>query len=345
MTNFNPNFTGVSATAAAVVRAQTPARDLRLVGRDLPGAPDAISLREAARLCREAPDGRSFAIWHVRRNTEMRRALWLRDGLRRPIKIVFTSAAIRRHSAFPRWLISRMDAVIATSQEAAKFVPHVKGVVPHGVDCEAFAPAPDRAKAWTDLGYGGARGIATIGRVRPEKGTDRFVEAMLEWLPQNPDVTALVIGRAGRADTKFDLELKAKVQAAGLIDRIRFIGEIPAPDLPKLMRALSLVAAFPRYEGYGMTPLEGMASGVPFVAMEAGNFEAFSAQGRAGLVVPQGDMNGAVSALDQALANATEMGEAARQVALDQFSVAREAAGIDAVYEQMWAETSSGIAR
>lgn len=266
--------------------------------------------------------------------------MWLRDGLKRPIRIVFTSAAIRRHSAFPRWLISKMDAVIATSEDAAEFVPHVRGIVPHGVDCESFFPAEDRAAAWAATGYGGKRGIATIGRVRPEKGTDRFVEAMIEFLPDNPDVTALVIGRAGRTDTKFDLELKAKVQGAGLIDRIRFIGEVPARDLPRLMRSLSLVAAFPRYEGYGMTPLEGMASGVPFVAMDTGHFNAFSAQGQAGLVVPQGDMAGALEALRTGLAAAEEMGQNARRIAEESFSVAQEAVGIEAVYEMLWSEAT-----
>lgn len=306
------------------------------MGHALPGGPAPMSFRHAARMAKTAPEGRPFAIWHVRRNPEMRKALWLRDGLKRPIRIVFTSAAIRRHSTFPRWLISKMDAVIATSEEAASFVPHVKAVVPHGVDCEAFHPAKDRAAAWAALGHGGKRGIATIGRVRPEKGTDRFVEMMIDWLPDNPDVVALVIGRAGRSDVKFDLDLKAKVQAAGLIDRIRFLGEVPAPDLPALMRGLSAVVALPRYEGYGMTPLEGMASGVPFVAMQAGHFSEFSAQGKAGIVVAQDDRGGAMAALDRVLAS-TDMAVRAREVAVESFSVDREAAGIDAVYEQLWA--------
>lgn len=336
VTNFNPNFTGVSATAAGVVRAQAKLRDVALVGHDLPGAPAAISKREASELCRAAPVGRPFAIWHVRRNPEMRAALWLRDVLKRPIRIVFTSAAIRRHSAFPRWLISKMDAVVATSEEAARFVPHVRAVVPHGVDCEQFYPAVDRSAAWAATGYGGARGIATIGRVRPEKGTDRFVEAMIELLPKHPDLTALVIGRPGRADQKFDLELKAKVQAAGLIERIRFVGEVPSTDLPALMRGLSAVVAFPRYEGYGMTPLEGMASGVPFVAMEAGHFREFSAQGKAGLVVAQEDMTGALEALETCLGRTEPMGASARTVAEQSFSVTREAAGIEAVYQELW---------
>ena len=148
------------------------------------GPPPAPITRRAARAASlKAPPGRPFAIWHVRRNPEMRTALWLRDIRRAPIRIVFTSAAQRLHSLYPRWLISRMDAVIATTERAADFVPHVRAVVPHGVDCKRFSPAPDRPAAWAALGFGGKRGIATVGRIRPEKGTDLFVEAMLRLAP------------------------------------------------------------------------------------------------------------------------------------------------------------------
>ncbi|MCA0870166.1 glycosyltransferase [Seohaeicola saemankumensis] len=339
VTNFNRNFTGVSSTAANVIRQQRKTLDLALVGRPLPGCPDPISPSAARALSRTPPPGKPFAIWHVRRNTEMRAALWARDVLRLPIRIVFTSAAQRRHSAFPRWLISRMDAVVATTEAAAGFVPHVRAVVPHGADTELFTPARDRAAAWAALGYGGTMGIATIGRVRPEKGTDLFVEAMLQLLPNLPGAVALVVGRATKEHHKFDLTLKDKVQRAGMIDRIRFIGEMPAADLPRLMQGLSLVMQLPRYEGYGMVPLEGMASGVPFVGSAAGYYDAFSAQGRCGTVVPQEMPAAAAEAAAGLLTDPDRhaaMARAAREVAETSFSAAAEAAGINAVYDQLW---------
>ncbi|MCE8008857.1 glycosyltransferase family 4 protein [Aestuariivita sp.] len=340
VTNFNRNFTGVSATAANVLRQQRADYDLRLVGHPLPGCPTPISLRQARALSRTAPPGLPFAIWHVRRNPEMRAAIWARDVLGLPIRVVFTSAAQRRHSLVPRWLISRMDAVIATTDRAATFVPHVRGIVPHGADTDLFTPALDRAAAWTATGYGGTAGVATIGRIRPEKGTDLFVDAMIRALPDLPGVTALVIGRATRDHQKFELTLKDRVQRAGLIDRIRFIGEIPAPELPPLMRALSLVIQLPRYEGYGMAPLEGMASGVPFIGSNAGYYEAFSAQGKTGLIVPP-DMAQAASDAAAALLSDPErhaaMSRAARDVAENSFSARNEAAGIAEVYRSLWA--------
>lgn len=341
VTNFNRNFTGVSATAANVVRQHMQTYDLALAGQPLPGCPTPISKSQAISLSRQRPKDRPFTIWHVRRNTEMRAALWARDVLRLPVKIVFTSAAIRRHSAFPRWLISRMDAVIATTVEAASFVPNVRAIAPHGVDTDTFYPASNRAEAWSLTGFPGTQGVATIGRIRREKGTDRFVEAMIALLPSHPGLTALVLGRAARSDQAFLERLQGKIEQAGLSDRILFPGEVPAEELPALMRALSLVVQLPRYEGYGMTPLEGMASGVPFVATDQGYYRSFSAQGSCGVIVPDEDQQATVKTISELL-HAPErletMSYAAQEAAVLQLSAAREADEISKVYEDLWAK-------
>ncbi len=339
VTNFNKNFTGVSATAANVIRQQAKHHDLRLVGYPLPGCPDPITLKQARHLCKRPPQGRDFAIWHVRRNPEMRAAIWSRDVLKLPIRIVFTSAAQRLHSTYPRWLIRRMDAIVATTDIAAHYASKVRAVVPHGVDTDLFTPAPDRSAAWSKLGHGGDMGIATIGRIRPEKGTDVFIDAMLQLLPQLPQAKALVIGRAGREHQKFLTDLQSRIAAANLSDRILFPGEVPATELPQLMRSLSLVMQLPRYEGYGMVPLEGMASGVPFVGSQAGYYEAFSAQGKTGVIVP---VAAAEQAADAALSILTDpprhadMSQNAREIANHSFSSVAEAQGIEAVYQDLW---------
>ncbi|MDZ7600607.1 MAG: glycosyltransferase family 4 protein [Hoeflea sp.] len=339
--NMHRNFTGVTATAAAVAQRQLERYDLRIVGRPLPFCPQPISFWQAVRASRDRPPGKKFHIWHVRRNPEMQAGIFARDFLRLPIRLVFTSAAQRRHSAWPRWLIARMDAVIATTPEAAKYVAGVRAIAPHGVDTDRFHPAPSRSQAWAATGYPGTAGIAAIGRIRPEKGTDRFVAAMIEALPRLPGHTALVIGRAAPEHAGFLAGLKAQVAAAGLEARILFPGEIGPEAMPGLVRGLSLLVALPRYEGYGVTPLEAMASGVPFVASDAGWFETFSGGGAAGLVVPEGDPGLAAAQCVALLSDAGRhdaMAGAARARAVDHFSVAAEAEAINAVYEALWSE-------
>ncbi len=341
VTNFNRNFTGVSSTTASVLRQQTGQFDLLLAGRALPGCPSPVSRWAATWASRQPSNGRPFVIWHVRRNTEMRAALWARDVLRLPIRIVFTSAARHRHSALPRFLISRMDAVVATTQAAADLVPHVLKVVPHGVDTDVFFPAEDRAAAWAATGFPGQRGIATMGRIRPEKGTDRFVEVMLRLLPRYTDVTAVITGRAMPKDQAFLSGLKSKVAAAGLADRIIFAGELPSEKMPAFIRGLSLMLHLPRYEPFGVTPLESLASGVPFIATDTGGqYRALTDQGRAGQIVDEQDIGAAVEVAAEWLASPerhSALAQAARAAALTRFSIAHEAAGIAEVYDRVWA--------
>ena len=103
------------------------------------------------------------------------------------------------------------------------------------------------------------------------------------------------------------------------------------------MRGISLLVAMSRYEGYGMTPLEAMASGAPFVASDAGYYRAFSGEGAAGIVVP--DVAGAVSEVGGLLgdpARLAVMSAAAIARAHSEYSVEQEAAGIRSVYEALW---------
>lgn len=346
VTNFNRNFTGVSATAAAVTRALAGRIDLRLCGAALPGCPAPVGRVAALLLSRRPPAGRDFVVWHVRRNSEMQLALFARDVLRLPVRIVFTSAAQRRHSAWPRGLISRMDAVVATTRIAASFVPNVTAVIPHGVDTAWFRPVPDRARAWRDTGFPGDAGVATVGRIRPEKGTDRFVDAMISVLPQRPGVTALVIGAATAAHAAFEARLRQKVAAAGLAGRILFVGEMPAERLRDLYSALSLLVALPRYEGYGMTVLEAMASGVPVVAADAGAFGEMIEEDVTGRVAGQDDMEGATRAIARYLddgALVESHGENARARTVERFGLAGEAEALAGIYRRLGVSGSGGF--
>jgi len=339
VTNYNKNFTGVSATTANVLLKQAQTYNLRLVGCSLPECPKPVSRATAYYLAKAKPKNKLFSIWHVRRNNEMRDAIIARDILRLPIKIVFTSAAQRQHSLVPRWLISKMDTVIATTELAASYVPNVGAIIPHGVNTEKFRPSNNLRDAWKKTGYPGVKGIATIGRIRKEKGTDFFVDSMIRILPNMKDLTALIIGKAGDKDKSFLENLKSKVNTAGLKDRIIFTGEISAEKLPIIFRSLSLLVALPRYEGFGMTPLEGMASGVPFVASSTGYFKEFSDQGRCGKVVPVGDLNSAIECITLFLTEEEYRNEVSirgRKAANETYSISNEAQLIGDVYKQLW---------
>ena len=60
----------------------------------------------------------------------------------------------------------------------------------------------------------GEYGIISVGRVRPEKGTDLFVEAMIEALPKLPKATAIIAGATKPKDISFRKKLEAREKPA-----------------------------------------------------------------------------------------------------------------------------------
>ena len=352
VTNIKKRFTGVSGTVNALLPVQARAIDIAYLGSDMPGARLAaqqcpqrfnwLSLWQAIRVSfTRLPDGRK-RIWHVRRDPEMMLAIFLRNVCRLPIALVFTSAAKHRHSWFPRWLIANMDGVISTPPEAAGYVPNTTRVVPHGISLERFSPPADKLSAWQKSGLPGKYGIGVFGRVRPDKGSDIYVEAMLKLLPEFPDFTAVIAGLCQPQHEDFKQALVKKIADHGLDKRIIFLGEIAPAEVGAWYQNVLITVACPRYEPFGLTPLEGMACGCAVVASDTGAFKMIVEEGITGYVVPTEEVDALVIALRKVMQDpvtAAEMGKLGRQRVEQGFSVEREAEGIAAVYDAVWAKT------
>ena len=345
ITNMKKRYTGVSGTINALMPVQANDLEIGFVGEDLPGAQLAktqhpenfhyLSVWQAIALSRKRlPDGRC-RIWHVRRDPEMMLAIFLRDVLGFPIKLVFTSAAKHRHSWFPRWLISKMDGVIATTPEAASFVPNTTKVVFHGASLERFTPPQNKSAAWQRTGLLGKFGIGLFGRIRPTKGTDIFVDAMIKVLPDFPDFTAIITGQALASEDNYKQAMDEKIRAAGLADRIVFLGNLAADQIPVWYQNVAIMVACPRYEPFGITPLEAMASGCAVVGSRTGAFEYIVQPGQTGELVPTGDVDALAMALKKLMSDTStieHMGRAGRARVTAEFSIEKEAQGIADVY-------------
>jgi mannosyltransferase len=294
--NIKQRYTGVSATVNALVPIQVKQWRLAYCGGELPHGMPGMTARQAIALSRRAPAGRTFRIWHVRRDHEMMLGLWARDVLRLPIKLVFTSAAQHLHGPFPRWLISRMDAVISTTPLAASFVPNTSAVVPHGIDLSRFAPPVDKSRAWETSGLPGHWGIGTFGRVRPDKGSDLFVDAMIRVLPQFPEFTAVIAGLAQPKYKAYQQGLVDKVSAAGLSERIVFLGEVPANQVHEWYQRCLVCVACPRYEPFGLTPFEAAATGCAVIGSRTGAFDQLAQDGETGALIDLDDVDALTAA-------------------------------------------------
>jgi mannosyltransferase len=331
--NLHRRYSGVTATNRMVAPRLAKLFRAAWLGSD---APDGIAQMDAADLFalwrRDTP-----LIWHARRNDEMIIGVLLR-ALGWPLKLVFTSAAQRHHSWLTRWLIRRMDAVIATSDLSASYLKRKATVIPHGVDTERYAPPADRAGAFAEAGLPGRYAIGCFGRVRAQKGTDVFVDAMCRLLPRYPDFTAVIVGAITVDQNAFANDLKKRIETAGLSSRIVMTGELPIEELPRWYRRLTIYAFTSRNEGFGLTLIEAMSSGTALVASRAGAAELVIEDGVTGVLTPPGDVDALVTALEPLMrdpAVAAAMSARARKRIVEKFSLDAEASNIAEVYRAL----------
>jgi mannosyltransferase len=252
-----------------------------------------------------------------------------------PLKLVFTSAAQRHHTWITRWLIRRMDAIIATSDISASFLKRPATVIPHGVDTDIYAPPADRVAALAQSGLPGRYAIGCFGRVRAQKGSDVFVEAMCRLLPRYPDFTAVMVGAITPEQSGFANDLKTRIEAAGLQSRIVITGELAIEEVQRWYRRLTIYAFTSRNEGFGLTLIEAMAVGAALVASRAGAAELVVEDGVTGVLTPSGDVDALVAALEPLMRDPTSaaaMGARGRARVLTKFSLDAEAAAIAAIY-------------
>ncbi|KQS72551.1 glycosyl transferase family 1 [Rhizobium sp. Leaf371] len=331
--NFKKRLSGVTSTIVQLVPVQARRGErIATLGPGLPETLPAIRFRDLLHL-RRPPEGGAVRIWHARRNLEMLPGILLRDVLRMPLKLLFTSAAQRRHSRWTKGLIRRMDAVVATSAKSGSFldVPHT--VIRHGVDLDLFHPPATGGRELAPDDLAGRRLVGCFGRVRAQKGTDLFVAAMIALLPHHPEWTAVICGRVTPEHETFAAGLKTSIAEAGLSDRVRFLGEVD--DIKPWYRRVSLLVAPSRNEGFGLTPLEAMASGAAVVASDAGAYAEMIRPGETGAVVPAGDGDALTTALRlylQAPARATAHGQAGLAHVRAEFGIEREARALSGVY-------------
>jgi mannosyltransferase len=328
--NLHRRYSGVTATNRMV--APKLARLFRAgwLGPDAPDGTKQITFPDLAKLWRR----RSPLIWHARRNNEMIVGVSLR-ALGWPLKLVFTSAAQRHHTWITRWLIRQMDAIIATSDISASYLKVPATVIPHGVDTDRYAPPPDRAEAFAEAGLPGRYAVGCFGRVRAQKGTDVFVDAMCALLPRYPDFTAVVVGAVTPEQTGFANDLKKRIEAAGLGSRIVIFGELEIEEVQRWYQRLTIYAFTSRNEGFGLTLIEAMAVGAALVASRAGAAELVVEDGVTGVLTPPGDVDALVRALEPLMrdpAAAAAMGERGRARVLEKFSLDAEAGAIAQVY-------------
>ena len=135
------------------------------------------------------------------------------------------------------------------------------------VDFEKFQPGfshpPDLVKGDGEIWFG------MIGALTPLKGQDLFLQAAKKVVQFIPDARFIIVGNnfyKTEASFRYEEDLRVLAQSPPLKDRVIFMGF--RNDIPEIFSTLDVLVQPNRGpEGLGRSVIEGMACGVPVIAV------------------------------------------------------------------------------
>jgi len=179
--------------------------------------------------------------------------------------------------------------------------------------------------------------IGAIGRLVWQKGFEYLIQAIPKVIEVFPETRFLIVGE-GPMRRKLE-ELGEKFQVK---DNIIFAGF--RSDVKEILESIDLLAMPSLLEGLPMVLLEGMAMSKPIVATRIEGITEVLEDGKTGLLVPAQDPHALAEAITEILNNKTKanlLGQNARKIAEEKFSVKKMVEQLEWVYEKLLNEKRS----
>ncbi len=188
--------------------------------------------------------------------------------------------------------IKSADHIITISKATASALSEVTGVSPEKIS--VVYPAADRykpldktaaanyiaGKYGTSVNY-----VLTVSTVEPRKNLITLLRAFAEL--KTGDIQLLIAGASGWKNT----DIYSEYKKLGFSEKkVKFLGYVPDENMNDLYSGASLFVFPSIYEGFGIPPLEAMASGTPVIVSNSSSLPEVA--GDAGILLDPLDETG-----------------------------------------------------
>ncbi|MEE9201134.1 MAG: glycosyltransferase family 4 protein [Candidatus Brocadiales bacterium] len=204
-----------------------------------------------------------------------------------------------------------------------------------GVDTNRFSPRRTEPRTRASLGIGsGDVVVGVVARVQWHRRFDVFLEAFRRASEQMPNLRAMIVGR-GTNIVPVAVEPARKM---GLNGKVVFPGYKQGNEYVETLAAMDMkVFLVPGTDGSCRAVREAMAMGLPVIAARRGMLPEIVEHGNNGFVIDDTPekLSQSIIKLATDAPLRQRMGEVSRQIALERFSLAKEAHEIEAVYKAL----------
>jgi glycosyltransferase involved in cell wall biosynthesis len=206
------------------------------------------------------------------------------------------------------------DAIIALTPHEKNIlqsyyqIPAKKiAVIPNGINLKDFLKSPMKNEFKKRFNLK-ENVILFVGAIRKEKGLLKLIHAIPGIINEFPQTSFVLIGK----DWGFKKYLQQEGKRLGIEHHIHFLGVVNTSLLRESLRACDIFVNPSKYESFGISLLEAMASGKPIIATNVGGIPYIVRNGKNGIIVKQGDHEALAEAIKKLLSSSElqkQMGE------------------------------------
>ena len=232
----------------------------------------------------------------------------------------------------------RSDRILTVSEASKRDILHFFNVPPDKISVVYNAideriweePPPEDIARVRERFQLDQRFVLYAGTIKPHKNLVRLIEAFAQLRKGEFEELKLLI--IGDEISKLPA-LRRAVHSYKLHKHVRFLGFLPDETLAALYRLASLFVFPSLYEGFGLPPLEAMASGTPVVTSNVSSLPEVA--GDAAVLVDPYDVSSIVEGMRRVLSDSALANELRRKglIRARDFSWARSVARTHEIYQ------------
>ncbi len=218
------------------------------------------------------------------------------------LKDRYTKASLADYCRQHEYLVHHADKVVTISEYSRREIAKEFGieectipVVPCGVNVKRFASHAegDAAESEVKAKYGlPVRFVLYLGTTATYKNVANLIRGYAR-------MSDVIRRNVGLVVTNGNDKLAHVAREEGVASHVKFLGYVNETDKPALYRLASAYGFLSRIEGFGLTPLEAMAAGVPTLVSNCAPLPEVVGDGA--LIVGPDDISGIASALERML--------------------------------------------
>lgn len=209
-----------------------------------------------------------------------------------------------------------------------------------GTDTDVFAPARRDARLAAALGVAGRPTIISLRNFHPVYDIQTLFRAFPLVRREVPDARLLLAGSGPE-----EPELRRLADELGVAEAVRFLGPVPALELPAYLAVADVYVSTSRSDaGIAASTAEAMACGLPVVVTDSGENDRWIVNGRNGYLVPVGEpapLASRIAAMLQDPALRASCGRANRSAIVERNSYRTEMAKVEALYHDLVSRVSA----